>query len=75
MVKAFVRHDYEVKKFNEVNQDYKETTVSAFRMMLLMSPVMMILVNGTIIGILWFGGLQAQAGNMHIEEIMACLPI
>ena len=73
VVKAFVRHDYEVKKFNEVNQDYKETTVSAFRMMLLMSPVMMILVNGTIIGILWFGGLQAQAGNMHIEEIMACI--
>ncbi len=73
VVKAFVRHDYEVEKFNEVNQDYKETTVSAFRMMLLMSPVMMILVNGTIIGILWFGGLQTQAGNMHIEEIMACI--
>ena len=73
VVKAFVRHDYEVEKFNEANQDYKETTVSAFRMMLLMSPVMMILVNGTIIGILWFGGLQAQAGNMHIEEIMACI--
>ena len=73
VVKAFVRHDYEVEKFNEVNQDYKETTVSAFRMMLLMSPVMMILVNGTIIGILWFGGLQTQAGSMHVEEIMACI--
>ena len=73
VVKAFVRHDYEVEKFTAVNEDYKETTVSAFRMMLLMSPVMMILVNGTIIGILWFGGLQTQAGNMHIEEIMACI--
>lgn len=73
VVKAFVRHDYEVEKFNEVNQDYKETTVSAFRMMLLMSPVMMILVNGTIIGILWFGGLQMQAGSMRVEEIMACI--
>ena len=73
VVKAFVRHDYEVEKFNEVNQDYKETTVSAFRMMLLMSPVMMILVNGTIIGILWFGGLQTQAGSMRVEEIMACI--
>ena len=62
VVKAFVRHDYEVEKFNEANQDYKETTVSAFRMMLLMSPVMMILVNGTIIGILWFGGLQTRKG-------------
>ena len=73
VVKAFVRHDYEMEKFTAVNEDYKETTVSAFRLMLLMSPVMMILVNGTIIGILWFGGLQTQAGNMHVEEIMACI--
>ena len=34
---------------------------------------MMILVNGTIIAILWFGGLQAYAGSMAVEEIMACI--
>lgn len=73
VVKAFVRNEYEMEKFSDVNEDYKNTTVSAFKIMLLMSPVMMILVNGTIIAILWFGGLQAQAGTMHVEEIMACI--
>ena len=73
VVKAFVRNDYEMEKFSDVNTDYKDTTVSAFKIMMLMMPVMMILVNGTIIAILWFGGLQAYAGIMDVEEIMACI--
>ena len=73
VVKAFVRNDYEIQKFSEVNVDYKNTTVSAFKIMMLMMPTMMILVNGTIIAILWFGGLQAYTGAMEVEEIMACI--
>ena len=73
VVKAFVRNDYEMEKFSDVNTDYKNTTVSAFKIMMLMMPIMMILVNGTIIAILWFGGLQAYAGIIAVEEIMACI--
>jgi len=73
VVKAFVRNDYEMEKFAEVNTDYKNTTISAFKIMMLMMPVMMILVNGTIVAILWFGGMQAYAGVMDVEEIMACI--
>jgi len=73
VVKAFVRNDYEREKFSDVNMDYKNTTISAFKIMMLMMPTMMILVNGTIIAILWFGGLQAYAGIMDVEEIMACI--
>lgn len=73
VVKAFVRNDYEIEKFSAVNTDYKNTTISAFKIMMLMMPTMMILVNGTTIAILWFGGLQAQAGTMEVEEIMACI--
>ena len=73
VVKAFVRNDYEMEKFSGVNTDYKNTTVSAFKIMMLMMPIMMILVNGTIIAILWFGGLQAYAGIIAVEEIMACI--
>lgn len=73
VVKAFVRNDYEMEKFAEVNTDYKKTTIGAFKIMMLMMPVMMILVNGTIVAILWFGGMQAYAGVMAVEEIMACI--
>ncbi len=73
VVKAFVRNEYETEKFSNVNTDYKNTTINAFKLMLLMMPIMMILVNGTIIAILWFGGFQAKAGIMDVEEIMACI--
>lgn len=73
VVKAFVRHEYEAKKFSVVNEDYKENSVRAFRIILLMYPLMMILVNGMIIAILWVGGTQAQQGNIQVAEIMACI--
>lgn len=73
VVKAFVRNEYEIEKFDGVNEEYKGITVSAFKIMMLMMPTMMLLVNGSIIAILWFGGLQAQAGSMDVEEIMACI--
>lgn len=73
VVKAFVRNEYEMEKFSDANTAYKTITIHAFLIMLLMMPIMMILVNGTIIAILWFGGLQAQAGTMEVEEIMACI--
>ncbi len=71
VVKAFVRHDYEKEKFNAANDDYKETGVKAFRTVLLMMPAMMLILNISIIAILWFGGIQVYDGTMKIEEIMA----
>lgn len=73
VVKAFVRDEYEVEKFTAVNEDYKNTTVGAFKIMMLMMPVMMILVNGSIVAILWFGGFQVQAGILGLEDIMASI--
>ncbi|WMI79856.1 ABC transporter ATP-binding protein [Anaerotignum sp. MB30-C6] len=71
VVKAFVRHDYEIGKFHITNEDYKETGVKAFRIVLLMLPAMMLILNISIIAILWFGGIQVYDGTMKIEEIMA----
>lgn len=73
VVKAFVRDEYEIEKFDEVNSSYKNISVGAFRIIMLMMPTMMLLVNGSIIAILWLGGFQAQAGAIEIEEIMACI--
>lgn len=71
VVKAFVRHDYEIEKFDAANTDYKTTGIKAFQIILLMMPVMMLILNGSIIAILWFGGVQVSEGTMQIEEIMA----
>ncbi len=71
VVKAFVRHDYEMEKFNTANEDYKETSVKAFRIVILMLPMMMLILNISIIAILWSGGKQVSLGSLRIEEIMA----
>ncbi len=71
VVKAFVRHDYEIEKFNAANEDYKATNVKAFRIVVFMLPAMMLILNVSVIAILWFGGAQVYHGTMKIEEIMA----
>ncbi|MDD4843405.1 MAG: ABC transporter ATP-binding protein [Anaerotignum sp.] len=71
VVKAFVRHDYEIEKFNTANEDYKTTNVKAFRIVVFMLPAMMLILNVSVIAILWFGGAQVYHGTMKIEEIMA----
>lgn len=71
VVKAFVRDEYETEKFTDSNMEYKNISVSAFKIMLLTMPTMMILLNGSIVAILWIGGYQAQAGVMGPEDIMA----
>ena len=70
VVKAFVRDEYETEKFTDSNMEYKNISVNAFKIMLLIMPTMMILLNGSIVTILWIGGYQAQAGVMGSEDIM-----
>ncbi|MDD3393072.1 MAG: ABC transporter ATP-binding protein [Anaerotignum sp.] len=71
VVKAFVRHDYEMEKFNTANDNYKDTSVKAFRIVIFMLPAMMLILNASIIAILWFGGIQFSDGSLKIEELMA----
>lgn len=71
VVKVFVRSGYEIKKFDEANKDYKDTTIKAFRTIVLIMPVMMLVMNFGIIAILYFGGIQVKAGTMEIGDIMA----
>ena len=56
VVKAFVRSDYETKRFTEANNDYMAVALRANVMMATLSPVMFLLLNGTIVTVLWLGG-------------------
>lgn len=71
VVKSFVRSDYEKEKFKKVNEDYRNTTMKAFRITVMMSPIMMLVLNLTIVAILWFGGIQVKSGTARPEEIIA----
>lgn len=56
VVKAFVRSNYETKRFTEANDDYMAVALRANVMMATLSPVMFLLLNGTIVTVLWLGG-------------------
>jgi ATP-binding cassette subfamily B multidrug efflux pump len=71
VVKAFNRFDYEVEKFNAANEEYKNKSISATRVMAVFSPAIMITVNLGIIAVLWLGGLWVDAGKMQVGHIIA----
>lgn len=71
VIKSFVRGNYEEEKFSEANQDLKEASLSAFRVMILMMPVMTLAMNLTVLAVVWFGGNQVIAGGMQVGDLTA----
>ncbi|WP_282935915.1 ABC transporter ATP-binding protein [Paenibacillus sp. RC67] len=71
VVKAFNRFDYEVDKFNHVNQSYQARSIEAMRAMSIFNPAIMLTVNIGIIAVLWFGGLGVSNGNIQVGHIIA----
>ena len=71
VVKAFVRSDLEKKKFKISNEELKDYTIKAFRIMTTIIPVMMIILNITTILVLWFGGKEIENDVMEKGDLMA----
>ncbi|EPY11290.1 MULTISPECIES: ABC transporter ATP-binding protein [Paenibacillus] len=71
VIKAFVRSSYEQERFEKRNADLSEVTVKATRIMALMMPVMMLVMNFSIVAVLWFGGIKVDGGSMQVGEVIA----
>ncbi len=71
VVKAFVRAVFEKLRFGRVNVDYREKAIRAARLVALIMPIMMLLLNGSIVAVLWFGGHQFWNGTMTMGELVA----
>ena len=71
VVKAYVREDYETEKFENANFDLAKTTLTVSRLMAVLSPVMMLIMNGTTIAVIYFGAIQVEDGVIGVGEVMA----
>lgn len=71
VIKSFVRGDYEEKKFAASNEDLKQTSLSAFKTIIIVMPLMMLMMNATTLAVVWFGGRQIIAGNMQVGDLTA----
>ncbi len=71
VIKAFTREPYEKEKFKQVNEDLRDTGLSAYRINILQMPLMTFLVNMATIAILWFGSKALGRGDLLIGDISA----
>lgn len=72
-VKAYVREDYEMEKFEEVNTELQTVSERAFGMACMNMPAMQYVMYGTILAILWFGGNLIFVGGMKVGELTGFL--
>ena len=70
VVKSFVRGDHEREKFAERNNDLKDTSLRAFGKVVINMPIMMLIVYGTIIAVMWFGGQMVYAGTLEAGKLI-----
>lgn len=73
VVKAYVKEEHEINRFDDANKDLCKTTYSVSRLMATMNPLVMIVMNITIIAILWIGGINVDLGNMFAGDVMAAI--
>lgn len=71
VIKSFVRGNYEEEKFSQANEDLKNSSLDAFKVVILNMPIMMMMMNVTTLGVVWFGGKQILAGNMPVGDLTA----
>ena len=71
VIRAFNRDEYEKKRFEEANLDFMQTAIRIFRIMAVMMPVMMMVMNLTTVSIIWFGGIRIDRGHMMVGDLMA----
>lgn len=70
VVKAFVRADYEKKKFGEAADEVTKAQRSAEKVVLWNGPLMQILMYGCVVSVMWFGGKQIIAGEMGVGALL-----
>ncbi|MED4401920.1 ABC transporter ATP-binding protein [Metabacillus fastidiosus] len=71
LIKAFLRKDYEVNRFTKAANELTKGTASAFRTIEMTMPIMLLVMNVTILVVLWKGSLQVSNSEVKIGEVVA----
>ena len=70
-VRAFSRESFEEKRFDAASRELMGTQLFTNRAMVAMMPFMTLIMNGTSLLIVWFGGKAMDAGTMQVGEMIA----
>lgn len=71
LIKVFLRKKHEQQRFAKASDNLKDTTVRALRLMELAMPIILFVMNGSILIILWFGNVQVTNDQANVGDIVA----
>lgn len=71
VIRSFNRGAFENKRFDVANLDLTSTSIQVNKIMALMFPLMMLIINFSTVAIVWFGGQRVGSGQMPIGSLMA----
>ncbi len=73
VVRAFVRERHEAERFAEANAALTSTALGVGRLMVLIFPTVMLILNASSVAVLWFGAARVNSGDMQIGALTAFL--
>ncbi|ALC86654.1 ABC transporter ATP-binding protein [Bacillus sp. FJAT-22090] len=71
LIKAYLRGNFEATRFAKVADSLKIDNITAFRIMELILPVLLFVMNVSLMAVLWFGAKEIQVGNAQMGEVVA----
>lgn len=71
VIRSFHRTEYEKKRFDVANVDLTDTSIKVNKLMALMMPLLMLVMNLSSVAIIWYGGLRIDAGDMQVGDLMS----
>lgn len=78
VVKAYVKEDHEIGRFNSANTELRDVNLTVQKLMATLSPILMLIMNGSVIAILIIGGKECESaigtvGGMIVGDVMAAI--
>ncbi len=71
VVKAFTREKHEKQRFDKANDSLTSIMLKAMRLMSVVSPLMILFMNGTVIAVIFIGGKEVDAASLEVGQVMS----
>ena len=71
VIRAFVKEDHEAVRFGDANRDNMEVAIAVGRLMAMMFPIVMLIMNVAVVLATWFGGYRISSGDLDVGTLTA----
>ncbi len=73
VVKAYVSEEHEIKRFDNANEELRDTNLKVLKLIAKLAPVLSVVLNATVVAVIYIGNLRVQAEMLEVGKIMAAV--